>query len=137
MTGPIKNIKLCQSHFTPESYNDDLVLRPEAYPSLNVPCPLIPWTKSGPFQGSKTVPYKVRNTGYGQPVSVTTPNKTYGKTDGVKIESSSPVMTSAIQGFSTICVVANCTNPRSTYCHSFPKEDESQRQSWIRACTGK
>ena len=27
LSGPLKNMKLCQAHFTPDSYNDDLVLR--------------------------------------------------------------------------------------------------------------
>ena len=45
--------------------------------------------------------------------------------------------TSTIQGYSAKCVVLNCTNPRGTYCHSFPKEDETQRQAWIKACIGK
>ena len=104
----------------------------DAYPSLQVPCPLIPW-----FKG-KNVPYKVRNASYGQPSDDATPKKT-----GPKILQSKPLaasthaVTSAIQGFSTKCIVINCTNPSSTFCHAFPKEDETQRQAWIRACIGK
>jgi len=132
LSGPLKNMKLCQAHFTPDSYSDDLVLRKDAYPSLQVPCPLIPW-----FKG-KNVPYKVRNAAYGQPSDDATPKKT-----GPKILQSKPLaastsaVTSAIQGFSTKCIVINCTNPSSTFCHAFPKEDETQRQAWIRACIGK
>ena len=44
---------------------------------------------------------------------------------------------STIQGYRAKCVVLNCTNPRGTYCHTFPKEDETQRQAWIKACIGK
>jgi len=132
LSGPLKNMKLCQTHFTPDSYDDHLVLRKDAYPSLQVPCPLIPWSKG------KNVPYKVRNAAYGQPSDDSTPKKTGPKILQSKpLAASTPAVTSAIQGFSTKCIVINCTNPSSTFCHAFPKEDETQRQAWIRACIGK
>ena len=40
-TGSWKQIRICQAHFTPESY-DGQNLKKDAYPTLNVPCPLIP-----------------------------------------------------------------------------------------------
>ena len=40
-TGAWKQIRICQAHFTPESY-DGQNLKKDAYPTLNVPCPLIP-----------------------------------------------------------------------------------------------
>ena len=138
LSGPLKNIKLCQDHFTPDSY-DDLELKKDAYPSLHVPCPLIPMS----MKDSKTIQFKVRNTAFGQTSKTQTrlmkPPETGGKNVPEardKFKSDTPE-TSTIQGYSAKCVVMNCINPRGTYCHTFPKEDETQRQAWIKACIGK
>ena len=136
------NIKLCQDHFTPDNY-DDLELKKDAYPSLQVPCPLIPMLGAIIMKDSKTIQFKVRNTAFGQTsktkLHLMKPPETSGINEPearVKFKSGASE-TSTIQGYSAKCVVLNCTNPRGTYCHSFPKEDETQRQAWIKACIGK
>ena len=94
------------------------------------------------LKGSKIIQFKVRNTAFGQTSKpqmrlIKPPEASVRNEPETGDQFESTPETSAIQGYIAKCVVLNCTNPRGTYCHTFPKEDETQRQAWIKACIGK
>ena len=62
LTGSWKQIKVCQAHFTPDSYQD-LNLKNDANPTLHVPCPLIPLCGKKGLKDKQG--FKVRNMAFG------------------------------------------------------------------------